>query len=101
MGSDPRTFQQGWDRLTYPAPLLPPSGLPGPTAQRTQSDRGETGSLMDQWFVLSTIQPQFHSKLDVRVDLAVAVFLIITGTTSQLSVRDRPLRWARRSDNKP
>ncbi|CAL8290161.1 unnamed protein product [Merluccius merluccius] len=45
---------------------------------------GLTGSPMDEWFVLSSIQPGFHSKLPVGVDLAVAVFLIITGMMSLL-----------------
>ena len=38
---------------------------------------------MEEWFVLSSIQPRFHSKLPMDADLAVAVFLIITGMTSR------------------
>ncbi|CAL8341246.1 unnamed protein product [Gadus morhua 'NCC'] len=39
---------------------------------------------MEEWFVLSSIQPRFHSKLPMDADLAVAVFLIITGMMSML-----------------
>ncbi|XP_070767922.1 opsin 9 [Enoplosus armatus] len=45
---------------------------------------GENGSQGGSWFVLSSIHPLFLSQLSPSADLAVAVFLTLTGVTSVL-----------------
>ncbi|KAG7271564.1 hypothetical protein CRUP_027838 [Coryphaenoides rupestris] len=54
------------------------------TILRRRRDRTDASSAMAEWFVLSSIQPGFHSKLPAGADLAVAAFLIAFGVTSLL-----------------